>query len=186
MKVFISWSGEPSQKVAEILRIHLPQMIQSLEPFMSKHDLSSGGRWAHQLSQELEQSSFGIICLTPDNLAAPWLLFEAGALTKHVEGRACCLLLKGLGPTDVSDPLAQFQNRRFVKEEFWQLLVDLNKHLEKSLDPGNLQAMFENWWWPDVEKKAAAALASVKVDAPKEPKRGQADLLEELLVRVRT
>lgn len=36
MKVFISWSGEPSQQVAEALRIHLPRMIQSLKPFMSK------------------------------------------------------------------------------------------------------------------------------------------------------
>jgi hypothetical protein len=81
--------------------------------------------------------------------------------------------------------LAQFQNRRFAKEEVWQLLVDLNKRLEKPLDPSNLRAPFDNWWWPDVEEKAIAALASAHVDAPKEPKRGQTDLLEELLVRVR-
>jgi hypothetical protein len=43
-------------------------MIQGLEAFMSKHDLESGGRWSLDLSKALEESTFGILCLTNDNL----------------------------------------------------------------------------------------------------------------------
>jgi hypothetical protein len=34
MKVFISWSGEASKRVADLLRKYLPCMIQELKPFM--------------------------------------------------------------------------------------------------------------------------------------------------------
>lgn len=184
MKVFISWSGEPSRRVADLLRKYLPCMIQDLEPFMSQHDLASGGRWTEQLSKELEQSNFGIVCLTPDNLQSPWILFEAGALTKHVGGRACCLLLRGLGLADVSGPLSQFQNRTFTREEFQKLLFDMNELLDESLEEPNLQMIFDKWW-PDLNEEVTAALADPKLDAPIEHKRDQSDVLEELLLRVR-
>jgi len=184
MKVFISWSGEPSRRVADLLRKYLPCMIQELEPFMSHHDLSSGGRWTEQLSKELEQSNFGIVCLTPDNLQSPWILFEAGALTKHVEGRACCLLLRGLGLADVSGPLSQFQNRVFSRGEFQKLLFDMNELLDGSLDKPNLQMIFDKWW-PDLDEEVTAALADPELEAAIEHKRDQSDVLEELLLRVR-
>ncbi len=151
---------------------------------MSQHDLSSGGRWTEQLSKELEQSNFGIICLTPDNLQSSWILFEAGALTKHVEGRACCLLLRGLGLADVAGPLSQFQNRVFSRGEFQKLLFDMNHLLEKGLEETNLQMIFDKWW-PDLDKEVTAALTDPKLDAPTKHKRDQSDLLEELLLRIR-
>jgi hypothetical protein len=159
-------------------------MIQDLKPFMSKHDLSSGVRWTEQLSKELEQSNFGIVCLTPDNLQSPWILFEAGALTKHVEGRACCLLLRGLSLADVSGPLSQFQNRMFSRAEFQKLLFDMNELIDGSLDKANLQMIVDKWW-PDLEEEVTAALADPALDAPIEHKRDQSDMLEELLLLVR-
>lgn len=160
-------------------------MIQDLQPFMSQHDLSSGRRWTEQLSKELEQSNFGIICLTSDNLLSPWILFEAGALTKHLEGRACCLLLRGLGLADVSGPLSQFQNRTFSREEFQKLLFDMNDLLDRSIEKVNLQMIFDKWW-PDLEQEVIVALADPKLDAPIAYKRDQSEVLEELLVRVRS
>src|SRR5207253_2371159 len=82
MKVFISWSGPASRDVATALRKYLPCMLQGLQVFMSQHDLESGSRWAVGLTSELSETNFGLICLTPDNLLSPWLLFEAGAITK--------------------------------------------------------------------------------------------------------
>ena len=35
--------------------------------------------------KELENSTFGILCVTKDNLYAPWLSFEAGALSKTMD-----------------------------------------------------------------------------------------------------
>ena len=127
MKIFLSWSGDLSQSVAATIRKHLPLMIQSLEVFMSKHDIESGTRWANELAQELEQTSFGILCLTKESLSSAWLNFEAGALVKHADGRACGLLLAGLGTADISGPLTQFQHRRFQQDEFLHLLKDINR-----------------------------------------------------------
>jgi hypothetical protein len=151
---------------------------------MSQHDLASGRRWSEQLSKELDQSNFGIVCLTPGNLQSPWILFEAGALTKHVEGRACCLLFRGLGPADVSGPLSQFQNRVFCREGFQKLLFDINDLLERRLDPTSLQLIYDKWWG-DLDREVTAALADPQLEEPTEHKRDHSDLLEELLLRVR-
>src|SRR5262249_37155939 len=116
---------------------------------MSKHDLGSGVRWAPQLAAELSESTFGIICLTPDNLNAPWVLFEAGALTKHIEGRACCVLFGGLSAARVTEPLSQFQNRVFTEEEFRHLLRDINKLKEVPMESSAFNKLFDKFW-PDM------------------------------------
>jgi len=79
MRVFISWSGEPSRSVAQALRDWPPMVVQHVEPWMSDEDIESGGRWNDQIAAELEQADYGIICLTSTNLDRPWLLFEADA-----------------------------------------------------------------------------------------------------------
>ena len=85
MKVFISWSGNISWKVAVIFRNWLPSVIQSLEPYVSSEDTDKGARWSTDIAKELEDSTFGILCVTKENLEAPWLSFEAGALSKTME-----------------------------------------------------------------------------------------------------
>ena len=81
MKVFISWSGETSKGLAEALREWLPAVIQAVNPYFSPDDVSKGSRWSSEISKELEDSAIGIICLTKENLEAPWIMFEAGALS---------------------------------------------------------------------------------------------------------
>jgi TIR domain len=189
MKVFVSWSGDLSRTAAESLKKFLPCMIQGLEVFVSKHDLESGGRWGPQLASELEGSSFGIICLTADNQAAPWILYEAGALTKLADGRACGLLLDGLTPANVAGPLAQFQHRRMVDDEFFLLFRDLNQRLPTPLKDDQLRMVFSKWW-PDVDAEYKVLLAkgptAAKTSSNGKPgTRDDRELLEEILERVR-
>lgn len=184
MKVFISWSGALSQAVAGVLRQHLSSMIQQLDVFMSKHDIESGSRWGAEIADELDKSSFGIICLTPDNQSAPWILFEAGALAKHINGRVCCLLFNGLKPTDMTGPLTQFQNRPFSKEEFKNLVHDINAKLPQPLREEQLNRIFEKWW-DDIEKECRAVMHDYGNHASIPPIRNSSDLLDEILLRMR-
>jgi hypothetical protein len=181
MKVFVSWAGESSKAVALALRKVLPNMLQELDVFVSEHDIPSGSRWAMQLAARLQHTNFGIFCLTPESLTSQWLVFEAGALTKLEEGRACGLL-HGLSLSDVTGPLAQFQHKPLEPEPFEALLQDLNKLLEKRLDPASITQIHQKWW-PDL----AEALRNIPPEetTPKAVQRSTPEILEELVARVR-
>jgi len=79
---------------------------------MSAEDIGKGARWSALLAGELAQAKIGILCLTRDNLAAPWMLFEAGALSKTLERTFVCPYLLGLRPADLGGPLVRSRPRR--------------------------------------------------------------------------
>src|SRR5262249_10267255 len=106
MKIFISWSGERSKRVAEALRAFLQDVNQNVEPWLSETDIGAGSRWGDELAKQLEQTSFGIICLTREAANSSWLLFEAGALSKSVIGSRVCPYLIGIEPKKLEGPLA--------------------------------------------------------------------------------
>ncbi|MDF1818334.1 MAG: toll/interleukin-1 receptor domain-containing protein [Immundisolibacteraceae bacterium] len=185
MKAFVSWSGKYSREVASILKKYLPCILQGLDVFMSQHDLESGERWGNKLANELNESEFGIICLTNSNLNSPWILFEAGALTKQFDGRACSLLLDDLSATDITGPLSQFQNRKFERSEILKLVIDLNKNMQKPMSESQLGLIFDKWY-PDISNE----YNKVTEDKTEEPTtnvsvREDRELLEEILTKVR-
>ena len=49
MKVFISWSGEQSRRIAEVLSNWLPKANHSVRPFYSLDDIAKGTRWQSEL-----------------------------------------------------------------------------------------------------------------------------------------
>jgi hypothetical protein len=153
MKVFISWSGDTSRAVADRLREWLPCVMQDVEPWISTEDIRKGTRWTSEIAAALDQSRVGILCLTSDNLDAPWLHFEAGALSKAVPNSAVfvCTFLYGVEPTDVGlGPLAQFQHTKFEKEDTFRLIKTLNNARDaQALDERLLRKLFDKWW-PDL------------------------------------
>lgn len=179
MKVFISWSGDRSKALAEILRQWLPGVIQAVKPYYSPDDIAKGTRWSSEIAKELEASRVGLICLTPDNLSAPWIMFEAGALSKNLDRSRLCPLLFDVDPSDVEGPLVQFQACRFSREEIERVVRMMNAELgEQALTPGVLDSVFE-MWWPKLEAQVAAELAR-KPLAPSTV-RSERELLEEIL-----
>ena len=151
MKVFITWSGDKSRLVAEELRKWLPSVIQVVKPYFSPNDVEKGSRWYPDIAKELEESMVGILCVTRENLEAPWLLFEAGALGKNLGKSRVCPLLLGVEPTDLTGPLSQFQGARFNKKEFKAVVDTINKQLVGAkLETTVLTDVFEKWW-PDLE-----------------------------------
>jgi hypothetical protein len=141
VKVFISWSGERSKRIALALRDWLPQVIQSIDPFMSAEDIGKGSRWSDDISRKLEQSNFGLIAFTPENMNEPWLLFEAGALSK-LEGSRVCMYLWEMDPPSVPPPLGQFQATRADEKDTLHLIKNLNGlDEEKRLPEDRLAAL---------------------------------------------
>ena len=155
MKVFLSWSGEYSKNVALILKEWLPLVIQTLEPYVSSEDIRKGSRWGASIGQELEVSNFGILCLTRENINAPWVNFEAGALAKSMDTAFVTPFLFGLKGSDIepSSPLLQFQYASYTKPELLKLVKDIYAATGSAvLDDQRLTRTFENWW-PDLESK---------------------------------
>jgi hypothetical protein len=116
VRIFISWSGKRSKHIADALRSWLPNVIQAVVPFMSSHDIRKESRGNVVISENLEQAKVGVICLTPENLDARWILFEAGALSKLSSAYVCTYLLE-LSPSDVEPPLGQFQHTVATKDD---------------------------------------------------------------------
>lgn len=181
MELFISWSGDKSKKIAEAIREWIPCVIQAVKPYFTPEDINKGQRWGSEISRKLESSKIGIIVLTPSNLEAPWLMFEAGALSKSVESSRVCPLLFGVTPAEVKGPLVQFQCSIFNEIEALKLLRSINDELgTEKLEEKTLNATFEVFW-----PTLASKIISIENESelPKEPSkiRDDRDILEEIL-----
>lgn len=180
MRVFISWSGDTSKAIAQQVARWLPHVIQEVKPYFSPVDLGKGTMWNAELAAELQQAQFGILVLTADNLEAPWILFEAGAISKGADTSRVCPILFGVNPSDVKFPLAQFNATKFSQDEMFQLLVSINGQLEEgALDLALLRDSFEKFW-PELEEKVSSELGKQN-DEAEPPRRDVNSFLEEIL-----
>ena len=178
MEIFISWSGNRSGKVAEALHDWLPCVIQSVHPFMSASDIEKGSRWPQDLASHLENAQFGLICLTDENLEAPWLLFEAGALSKSIENSRVVPYLYRVSQTQLQGPLAQFQGASADKNSTLGVIKSINGALTgNGLDLEQLERTFEIWW-PQLEN-VLEDIPEATEETP--PSRSDRDILEEIL-----
>lgn len=178
--VFISWSGARSKAAAEALRKWLPIVLQSAKPWMSEADIEKGSRGLEEVGKALEDMKVGIICLTPENLTEPWILYEAGALSKTLDAktRVCTYLLAGLRKRDVKPPLGLFQATEAERDETRKLVHAVNKALEASPVPeSNLNDLFDAMW-PQLDKQLTALPAATGAAAPK---RSMEDMMAEVL-----
>ncbi|WP_128535917.1 toll/interleukin-1 receptor domain-containing protein [Mucilaginibacter gilvus] len=182
MKVFISWSGETSRNIAEILRQWLPSVIQSVKPYYSPDDITKGTRWGSEIAKELDESKVGIICLTKDNLNSPWIMFEAGALSKNIDSSKVCPILFGIDPSDIQGPLVQFQAAKFNREEIKKVVRMINAELgDFALSSEVFESVFD-MWWPRLSEKIEIELNKTKPSKSTDKGlRGERDLLEEIL-----
>lgn len=179
-KVFISWSGELSKKLAEEVRLWLPGVLQFVKPYFTPNDIEKGTRWSTEIANELETSNAGIICLTKDNINKPWILFEAGALSKNFGKANVCTILFNLDNADLTGPLTSFQATKFDKTDFKKLLVTINNTGgESKLDPAVLNDVFD-MWWPKLEAKITEILSN-HVNQVDNNVRTEREILEEVL-----
>jgi hypothetical protein len=172
MKIFLSWSGQPSLNAAKVLEIWLPRLLQHVSPFISE-EIEKGSRGLSVIADELKSTDFGIICLTHDNVASVWVNFEAGALSKALDSARVCPLLFGIKKMEVKGPLNQFQMAYPEKDDFYLLLKSINEASEDKKIPENILSGSFNAMWSTIEENfnsIIAELSNDKVDSkPIEP-----------------
>jgi hypothetical protein len=179
MKIFITWSGPRSGVVAEALKEYLPMINNAFDPWLSSEDIPKGSRSTTEIAEALANATAGIICLTPNNLTAPWILWEAGAIAKTVKEKPlACTLLIGLEPSQVERPLGDHQHTRLTEKELLRLVKDLNKASgAAALSDAQIEKAFK-LCWPELKDR----LDKLPPDGPSQrPRRSELDLLDELL-----
>jgi len=133
MRTFITWSGPLSHGVALELKELLRLVFPIVDAFVSSEDIRKGEQWRAAVTDALAQSQRGIICLTPDNYNQPWVLFEAGALTRALERPVVyTVLIDDLEPSTLEgSPLSQFQHTRMERTDMRRLLKQINQEVEE-------------------------------------------------------
>lgn len=182
MKIFISWSGERSRRVAAKLREWLPLVLHGSEPWLSSDDIRKGATWQSEMSQALKNPAAGILCLTQENISASWLVFEAGAISQAVTGTSfVCTYLIDVDNADVGLPLGMFQSTAATPDDTLRLLQNLNSLATPQMPNERLTKLFASFW-PELE----AVLADARhLSASSRVRRDEYDLLEEVLDTVR-
>ncbi|MFG3021432.1 TIR domain-containing protein [Streptomyces sp. NPDC048254] len=194
MKIFLSWSGSPSRRCAERLASWLRYFSDEIEPFVSSESIRKGARGLDEIKKQLDESSFGIACVTRANIDAPWITFESGALSKEVDerkGQLVPFLLEGSHDDleAASSPLRQFQSTRAQDEEdVLNMVRTINTVLRESANrpPDNtrVDSLFRKVW-PELRDALAAIDLTAGAAEQATPRRSTEEILEDLTSLVR-
>lgn len=161
-------------------------VLQYAKPYVSSEDIDKGSRWLTDIIGELETSYYGILFITKDNFDAPWLNFEAGALTKAVQKNRVSPFLFDLKVTDFSGPLTQFQASTFENLDVFKLLLSINRASEahESLPEDRLRKTFEVWW-PQLDQGLKPLLSQSQRNVASSKPTKEQRMIEEILELVR-
>ncbi|MCA1708638.1 MAG: toll/interleukin-1 receptor domain-containing protein [Actinobacteria bacterium] len=142
LRVFVSYSGTTSRRVAE----HLVAFIENVLSASPWIEIAAGDRWLGILTERLEEAVFGILVLTAENLTAPWVHFEAGALSRSA-GTPVVPFLFNIPPKDVRSPLNQFQAVDCEDGDAVRMLIhSIADRCQVPSDRIKINEEFDNYW----------------------------------------
>jgi len=182
MKVFISWSGAAERDVAESLAETLSVVSAGrVTAFVSSQSIPKGARGMQAIGASLSASDYGIVILSAANQHAPWITYEAGALARSVEAPVATLLLD-LIPSDVTGPLESFQATSFATPaDMRRLFVEIAQRADTTMPEESIGILFDAAW-PSLRDSWTPPSPD---DTAQEPRRDDADMLSELVNRMR-
>jgi hypothetical protein len=183
-KVFISWSGELSKRVTRVWKDLVREAFDAVEPFMSEENIGAGERGLAKVANELSGTSFGIIVVTQENQASPWLNYEAGALSKDVDDetvRVAPALVDFARKSDVTGPLGQFQASLLNRDGVEYILLEIATVV--GVDESSIKKRFNHAWRGEYEGKFAEAKTAGEEPPP--ARRSNDEMLDEVLTIVR-
>ncbi len=184
MKVFLSWSGPRSKAVAELLDDWIQCVLQAVKPWMSARDIDRGSLWFTEINDQLKEVTTGIVCLTKENKDRPWILFESGALARGLSSQRVMTFLVDLSPTDIGDPLAQFNHTIPDEAGLRSLVTSINTRLgELAISSRTLDSVFETYW-PQFKARFEKIIDELP-EVPHLPERTEENKIDEVLAHVR-
>lgn len=185
LKIFISWSGDLAKSIARVWHDLLLEMFDRATPWVSDLDIEAGARPLDDIKRELDGTSFGIIVVTPENQNAPWLNFEAGALSKALSDattRVMPSLVNFTSPSQVTSPLKQFQGNLLNQEGVMKILKTIAKGVDA--DWSTKERTFNRAWSPEYEQRFNDCIANA-LNPAKPSTRTSEEMLDEVLTIVR-
>lgn len=148
MDIFVSWAGSDSHQVALVLRQWLPEVLPFVRPWVSSEDIRKGTRWSDELWGRLRDTSYSIVCVTPEAVRSPWVNFEAGAVARAVGGQShVSPLLLGMSAGDLGGvPLAMFQCTQFRRPDVERLVKAINAAAPAPMQESDVSRCFRREW----------------------------------------
>ncbi len=119
-----------------------------LQCFVSEEDIASGTDWWNKINSELKACKMGIVCITKENLNAPWLYYEAGAMV--TESIQVIHLLVGCDFSSLSNtPLNGKQAIDFYNcGKFIKMLQDIRSAMDYNfISKKTLDKLGEDAYW---------------------------------------
>ena len=132
--VFISWSGNNSKEIAGALKNFLETKVFATEKircFVSNQDIASGADWRNRIHSEIKSCKIGIICITKENVKAPWIYYEAGAMVAQGVSEIIPLLISCSLDALRDTPLQSNQAIDFYDfQRFVKMICDIAEEME--------------------------------------------------------
>jgi hypothetical protein len=186
--VFISWSEEPAGEIAKQVQYLLEKIFPNPDIFffVSNLKICGGDDFRNILNEELENSHFGILILTKNNIAKPWIMFESGALSKHSNKTKIMPILFDRSKKDIEEPIKVFNYIDYAENKgnkcdfskykekifFDNLILPIERKRYNGIEPNehqkcNLKSLLRTYW-NDFENKINETLSKpIHIDVEK-------------------
>lgn len=183
MKMFYSWSGKKSHKIALSFSEWIPCLLNAVKPWVSSEDIDRGSIWLNDILEQLKDTNYGLVFVTKENQNKPWILFESGALSKGLNESRVYTVLIDLQVRDIdsSSPLKHLNHTTLDEEGVLKLLKSINKNLEHRLDDSILEMSFKALWPVLFEK---ISQVQKEEPTPNIPQRDDKNVLNDILDNV--
>lgn len=163
-KIFISWSGESTNSFAMGLKKVIEETIfPSLDVmcFVSNVDIASGTDWWTSISSELKSCRVGILCLSNENVYAPWIFYEAGGMASRDVPTTPLLVGCEVDSLDKT-PLGGKQCVNFESQaEFIKMIADIN-HYFNDLLPSSIAKQMAEKAYDELNRNLSAVINRLK------------------------
>lgn len=157
MKIFISWAKPKSKKIAYFIKEFLEGLFHDqIETWLSDENIKTGARPTVAISQALKECDKGIFCILKENYEAPWIMYEAGAISTHEhsiirEEKDNCviwpILFENISTEQLyRNPLYQFQFVEFSRDKMYKFVQEVNNTIVAFKDVTILEKHFGFYW----------------------------------------